>query len=516
MITQSFELNLIPGGVKPIVKASQYDKESRTLLIALFAGPVAFPVPDGAEVLIQGTKKDETGFQYDCTAAGNVVTATIEQQMTVFPGDVEIELQILVSGQTLGTGNFILQVEEAALKDDTIISETDIPIIQRIPEYVSEAAGYAYDAQESAEEAAAVSKNLWYPTVNTDGDISWQKSTSETVPATRNIKGPAGPTGATGPAGPTGATGPAGPTGPQGETGPAGPTGATGNGIASVTKIGSSGLVDTYRITFTDGTTFDYTVTNGSGSTVTWTQTQQTGTKIAEIDINGVSQDVYAPAASSGGHTIWNRIKSALTQRTKLWFADASVSDVSADDATKVEVVTELASESAFDNLATDGSADGAYVFPDSGGEYLTADMVGYGSGTVDDALDVKTYTCTAHNHTGDILSGNTVTVQNCVVKSVGNLAITSINFSLSQSVTMNAYTFVNLMDVADWGFPTQNWLDDYAPLFDPTGAIVGRLAIGATNDSPSGFAIQLLSVSQQVTLPAGKYLFGQIVHIYS
>ena len=385
MITQSFELNLIPGGVKPIVKASQYDKESRTLLIALFAGPVAFPVPDGAEVLIQGTKKDETGFQYACTAAGNVVTATIEQQMTVFPGDVEIELQILYSGQTLGTGNFILQVEEAALKDETIISETEIPIIQRIPEYVSEAAGYAQDAQESAEEAAAVSKNLWYPTVNTDGDISWQKSTSETVPATRNIKGPAGPTGATGPAGPQGETGPTGPTGPQGETGPAGPTGATGNGIASVEKIGSSGLVDTYRITFTNGTTFDYTVTNGSGSTVTWTQTQQTGTKIAEIDINGVSQDVYAPAASSGGHTIVNASGTDMTQRAKMQFVDAGVTDDSANNKTKVEIVQTISSEADLAN-APDGVYQGTWE--EDPEDILTADMVGYGSGTVEDALD--------------------------------------------------------------------------------------------------------------------------------
>ena len=161
----------------------------------------------------------------------------------------------------------------------------------------------------------------------------------------------------------------------------------------------------------------------GGGDTVTWTQTQASGTKIAEIDISGTSQNVYVPTAptvndgtltiqqngttlgtftanqsgnttvnltggGSSGHTIWNRIKTALTARGKLWFADASVSDVSADDATKVEVVTELASESAFDNLATDGSADGAYVFPDSGDEYLTADMVGYGSGSVEDALD--------------------------------------------------------------------------------------------------------------------------------
>lgn len=332
MITQSFELNLIPGGVKPIVKASQYDKESRTLLIALFAGPVAFPVPDGAEVLIQGTKKDETGFQYECTAAGNVVTATIEQQMTVFPGDVEIELQILYSGQTLGTGNFILQVEEAALKDDTIISETDIPIIQHIPEYVSEAAGYAQDAQESAEEAAAVSKNLWYPTVNTDGDISWQKSTSETVPATRNIKGPAGPTGATGPAGPQGETGPTGPTGPQGETGPAGPTGATGNGIASVTKTGSSGLVDTYRITFTDGTTFDYTVTNGAGPTYT------EGDGI-DLSNNEISVDTAFTEASTRANIASGESFSTILGKIKKFFKDlktvafsGSASDVTYDN----------------------------------------------------------------------------------------------------------------------------------------------------------------------------------------
>jgi hypothetical protein len=36
------------------------------------------------------------------------------------------------------------------------------------------------------------------------------------------------------------------------------------------------------------------------GDTVSWTQVQQSGTKIAEIDINGTTQDVYAP---NGGST---------------------------------------------------------------------------------------------------------------------------------------------------------------------------------------------------------------------
>ena len=47
-----------------------------------------------------------------------------------------------------------------------------------------------------------------------------------------------------------------------------GQQGDTGNGIASISKTGSSGLVDTYTITFTDGNTTTFTVTNGSNATV--------------------------------------------------------------------------------------------------------------------------------------------------------------------------------------------------------------------------------------------------------
>lgn len=49
-------------------------------------------------------------------------------------------------------------------------------------------------------------------------------------------------------------------TGAQGATGA---TGATGNGISSIVKTSTVGLVDTYTITYTDGTTSTFTVTNG-------------------------------------------------------------------------------------------------------------------------------------------------------------------------------------------------------------------------------------------------------------
>lgn len=44
---------------------------------------------------------------------------------------------------------------------------------------------------------------------------------------------------------------------------PRSPQGATGNGIANIAKTSTQGLVDTYTITMTDGTTYTFTVTNG-------------------------------------------------------------------------------------------------------------------------------------------------------------------------------------------------------------------------------------------------------------
>lgn len=158
------------------------------------------------------------------------------------------------------------------------------------------------------------------PTVSSDGVISWSNNGGLSNPAAVNIKGPTGAqgdpgtngtsakiTGATasvdstsgtpqvtvtsggtdssrsfnfaftglkGPKGATGAQGPTGETGPRGEQGARGETGATGDGIKSITKTSTAGLVDTYTITFTSGKTpTTFTVTNGqngSDATVEW------------------------------------------------------------------------------------------------------------------------------------------------------------------------------------------------------------------------------------------------------
>ena len=52
-------------------------------------------------------------------------------------------------------------------------------------------------------------------------------------------------------------------TGATGATGPAGTNGEDGVGIASISKTSTSGLIDTYTITYTDDSTSTFSLTNG-------------------------------------------------------------------------------------------------------------------------------------------------------------------------------------------------------------------------------------------------------------
>lgn len=80
-------------------------------------------------------------------------------------------------------------------------------------------------------------------------------------------QGEKGDTGATGAQGAQGIPGVKGDKGDTGATGAKGDRGETGNGILTVVKTGSNGLVDTYTITFTNGTKTTFTVTNGKNGT---------------------------------------------------------------------------------------------------------------------------------------------------------------------------------------------------------------------------------------------------------
>lgn len=163
MYTQETNLNVIPSGVRPVIHCSQYDNNLSAIRFKLYKDNAEFTIPSGAAVIINGYKPDNTGFSYAASAiSGNIATMDVTQQMTAIAGDVLCELRVRTESQIIGTLNFILRVEPAPLTDDTIISETDIPLIEQavdiaanLAEYIQQTLDARDDAQTAAADAAA-------------------------------------------------------------------------------------------------------------------------------------------------------------------------------------------------------------------------------------------------------------------------------------------------------------------------------------------------------------------------
>lgn len=122
------DLNLIHDFSPPVVvKCEQYDGDgSKLMKFRMFYGLDEYTIPSGTIVTISGTKKDNTGFNYECTFLGSVVTAPLLRQMTVFNGLVPCNITLIDGeGDQLGSAVFFLDVEKAALQTITLESSND-------------------------------------------------------------------------------------------------------------------------------------------------------------------------------------------------------------------------------------------------------------------------------------------------------------------------------------------------------------------------------------------------------
>ena len=156
MNVQHIKLNIIPGGVLPVVHVSQYDHNAGGLVFDIYNGGELYELPEGTTASIEGTKPDEYGFLYPAAdVSSHSVTIDIVEQMTVVPGKVICELRLAHQQDNIGTINFILAVEPAGLSDDTEVSETDIPLLREAIEAGQQALQSAEQAGLSADRAEA-------------------------------------------------------------------------------------------------------------------------------------------------------------------------------------------------------------------------------------------------------------------------------------------------------------------------------------------------------------------------
>ena len=338
-LVDNLRLDINKGRVRNVVYVRNGDTRTRTLHITIANNGLVYDLDECliAEMLI--LKPDGNQCDQSMSRSGNELHYTLRTQDINATGECKCQVMLTFSdGAVVTSPEFSIMVYEKAIDPSKEKSTNEYTALTQQLVIATEAAEEAEASAQNAEAAHqaaidvvnAVDRGLWYPTVNENGDVSWEKSATETEPGTVNIKGPQGPQGIqgeTGPQGPTGAKGDTGngivsitkigssglvdtyriifedashydytvENGEDGDPGEKGETGPAGNGIASIAKTGSVGMEDTYRITFTNGTYFDYTVTNGYRTTVAVNQIRDTGEKIATIDVDGYETDLFAP-----------------------------------------------------------------------------------------------------------------------------------------------------------------------------------------------------------------------------
>lgn len=157
--------------------------------------------------------------------------------------------------------------------------------------------------------------------------------------------------------------------------GSTGSTGATGNGISSISKTGTSGLVDTYTISYTNGGSDTFTVTNGSDATVTIVTSFSSTTsdskvpseklvkteldkKIATSNTSGlvkndgtIDTNTYLTSASLSGYQTTSNLVTSFSSTT-------SDSKYPSEKLTKTELDKKIEKSSTSGLVKNDGSID--------------------------------------------------------------------------------------------------------------------------------------------------------------
>lgn len=149
-------LNLVPASYLPEVHLSQYDI-GRELKFTLKDGSSDYSVPDGAVVTVKATKPSGLGFVVNAVAEGSVVTLSNTETMTNENGRFPAELSIVSGNVTIGTSNFIFNIERSPHPEGTIDGDAEslLPELTLLVERIEAAADSVDEDTQTVTEAKA-------------------------------------------------------------------------------------------------------------------------------------------------------------------------------------------------------------------------------------------------------------------------------------------------------------------------------------------------------------------------
>ena len=255
MVTITRKLDMTAGRAMTVVNLSQYD-EDFAIIFDLYMSDGTLNIQSGTTAEIRGTKRSGHGYSADASISGTRVTVTGDKQMTAIAGRNEFEIVLICNGKEVNSANFILNVERAALDQETIVSKDVIKEIEdlnyladEIPEAVelvrkaeewtqhppyigANGNWFVYDA--TADEFvdsgvdASITVTMADVTMLAEGATPYITNTGSNTDPVWHLYVPVGATGATGPQGEQGIQGIQGIQGEKGDKGDTGDTGPQG------------------------------------------------------------------------------------------------------------------------------------------------------------------------------------------------------------------------------------------------------------------------------------------------
>ena len=134
MITQSFDINLIPDSAPVVLHCDQYDHGEGRYIASLYNGSLSYTPGAGATAIVQGMKPDRHGFIYSATISTNKVTFDLTEQMSACDGMVACQIVVTETDGRTGSFVFFLAVQRSALPADSDLSQSDYQLVEDLLE----------------------------------------------------------------------------------------------------------------------------------------------------------------------------------------------------------------------------------------------------------------------------------------------------------------------------------------------------------------------------------------------
>ena len=208
MLSYKFNLDLRKNGVQQTIIAKQNDKDSVWLEVGLCEGTTPILLSEEAKVTLRGKITDEILFYNECPVIQGKIVYALSSEMLKKATSYYAEFEIIDKEEVKTTARIKITVEPKLYADEEIEATSEFTRLT--------------SALIKAETLTNVDATAAEGEVKAEAELD-----QEGLHFFFGI-----------------------------------PKGDTGNGIVSITKVKTEGIEDTYRITMTNGDTFDFVVTN--------------------------------------------------------------------------------------------------------------------------------------------------------------------------------------------------------------------------------------------------------------